>query len=233
MVRVVIVEDNKSDENLLRDHLARYGQESSTVFSVTSYRSALDFLSEYKSDADIIFMDIELPDITGMEAARRLRKSDESVVLIFVTNIAQYAIEGYSVGASDYFLKPVRYNAFSMKIKKALKAVKRTADEYIMLSYGGAKVRLLIGAVRYVEVRAHKLIYHTDDGDFEVTDTLSKVEEKLAPYGFYRCNYCYLVNMNRIESVGKDSVFVGGEEVQISRARKKDFLKSLADYYGG
>lgn len=62
---------------------------------------------------------------------------------------------------------------------------------------------------------------------------LSKVEEKLIPFGFFRCNYCYLVNMNRVESVDKDSVMAGGDSLQISRSRKKDFLKALADYYGG
>lgn len=233
MVKVVIVEDNQSDEDQLRDHLSRYGRENGESFFITAYKSALDFLSAYKGDADMIFMDIELPDINGMDAARRLRKSDERVVLIFVTNIAQYAIEGYSVSAQDYLLKPVHYNGFSMKIKKALKVVKRYSDEFFVLSSGGVKVKLRIGDIRYVEVRAHRLIYHTDEGDFEVTGVLSKVEEKLIPFGFFRCNYCYLVNMNRVESVDKDSVMAGGDSLQISRSRKKDFLKALADYYGG
>ena len=109
MINIIIIEDSQDDYKYLADAIHRYAEQSGEVFSVKHYVSALLFLNEYKADADIIFMDIELPDINGVLASEKLRTRDSDVALVFVTNLAHLAIKGYSVSATDFIVKPINY----------------------------------------------------------------------------------------------------------------------------
>lgn len=92
MIRVAIVEDEPAEAERLQSLLARYSREKGVQFEVQTYTSALTFLAEYNRTVDIVFMDIELPDVNGMEISRRLRKQDAAVMIVFVTNMAQFAV---------------------------------------------------------------------------------------------------------------------------------------------
>ncbi len=108
MITVAIVDDNKSETEALTSFLKQYGDECGEKLEITAFKSGFDFLDGYKAVYDVVFMDIEMPEMDGMSAARRLRQFDGDIAIIFVTNIAKYAIAGYEVGALDYFLKPPR-----------------------------------------------------------------------------------------------------------------------------
>ena len=172
-------------------------------------------------------------DIDGMEASRRLREIDNKVVLVFVTNMAQYAIKGYEVNAVDFILKPLQYYDFNMKMKKAVRVVQQYSEKYFMLSEGGVKRRICVNDVIYVEVMVHNVVYHTEKGNIEIKGSLKETEKLLESYGFARCNNCYLVSLRHVTEIGKNTVIAGGEELQMSRPKRKAFIKSLADFYGG
>lgn len=233
MIKAVIVEDSARSRDTLYQHLMQYGEASNLQFSIQSYESGLLFLSEYRSDADIVFMDIELPDIDGMETSRRLRMIDENVILIFVTNMAQYAIRGYEVEALDYFLKPVAYNAFALKMKRVIRRIEQRTNEnsIIVNSYGGKK-RILIRDINYVDISGHLLMYHLGDTVVEATGSLTAVEATLAPNGFSRCNNNCLVNLRAVAEMNTDTIVVDKTSLSLSRRRKKEFLTQLANYYG-
>ena len=233
VIKVILVEDDAKDAGIFKACLKRYGEENSETFSLKVYDSALTFLSEYKSDAEMVFMDIELPDIDGMEASRRLREIDNKVVLVFVTNMAQYASKGYEVNAVDFILKPLQYYDFNMKMKKAVRVVQQYSEKYFMLSEGGVKRRICVNDVIYVEVMVHNVVYHTEKGNIEIKGSLKETEKLLESYGFARCNNCYLVSLRHVTEIGKNTVIAGGEELQMSRPKRKAFIKSLADFYGG
>lgn len=95
MLKISIIEDQEPAQELLKSFLGRYATEKNLQLDIVCYGDAFSFLEKYKKGSDIIFMDIELPGINGMEAARRLRETDNMAVLIFVTNMAQYAVKGY------------------------------------------------------------------------------------------------------------------------------------------
>lgn len=120
MIRVAIVEDEPAEAERLQSLLARYSREKGVQFEVQTYTSALTFLAEYNRTVDIVFMDIELPDVNGMEISRRLRKQDAAVMIVFVTNMAQFAVQGYEVAAQDFIVKPAQYGEFALKLAKAL-----------------------------------------------------------------------------------------------------------------
>lgn len=230
-MRIVIVEDELEARQRLEDCLARYAEEYGVNFSVQWYTNGFDFLERWHQDADIVFMDVDMPGMNGIETAHRMREADENVVLIFVTNLAQYAIEGYAVDALDYVLKPVDYFAFKLKIKKALRSVSACPEKIIPVLCEGQTYYLKSSEILYVEVEKHDLTYHTVNGNFTCVDSLKNAEEVLQGLNFYRCNYCYLVNLRYVTSVGNTGIQVGKNTLQISRNRRKAFLEKLTEYY--
>ena len=232
MVRIKILEDDPADRDTLIECLRKYEREQGQSFSITAYDNPSDFMDNYHMDADLIFMDIELPGINGMEAAHRLREIDRQVILIFVTNMAQFAVKGYEVDALDYIIKPAQYGPLSIKLDRAAQRW-RAAAESVMVALPTGTQRLLLWEIYYIEVQGHKLTYHTEKGHLPGTGTLQDAEQRLHGKGFLRCNKCYLVNQKHIQTVtGSDVVLSNGEKLQISRLRKKEFMEELARSMG-
>lgn len=233
MLTVSIIEDEYSAQNELKSFILRYGNENGLKFDISVYGDALTFFESYKRGNDIIFMDIELPNLNGMEAAKRLRKTDNAAVIIFVTNMAQFAVKGYEVDALDFTVKPLSYPAFCMKMDKAVRVVQGKSSHIINVNIPGRVVRIDVRELKYVEVMGHKLFYHTETEVFEGRGSITNEEERLNRYDFMRCNSCYLINPLQIKSIGKDEVEMrGGDVLPISHSKKKKFLSEIAEYFG-
>ena len=185
-----------------------------------------------ESGYDIVFMDIVLPDMDGMTAAKKLRESDKSVVLIFVTNMSQYAINGYEVGAADFIVKPFEYEHFAIKMQRIIGRL-NIHDVILPVKTADAVISVAASDLKYVEVRGHELIYHTTHGNYSSYGSLSKVEHRLEEMSFVRCNSYYLVNPRYVESINNNAAVVGGDTLNISYAKRKSFRKAVVEYLGG
>jgi DNA-binding LytR/AlgR family response regulator len=234
-VKLAIIEDEERDSSALQEMMERYRESKPEYhFQVTVFSSALSFLMEYHADYDLIFMDIQMPSMNGMEAARRVRKIDDNVLIVFVTNIAQYAVDGYEVHAYDFILKPVHYGNFSMKFDRILNSLKhRMNDECLTISGRFSTRRLRIADIVYVEVSNHDLIFHLVGTEYSCRGKMSEMEEKLSEYHFIRCNACYLVNLHYVQECYKDYLVADGVELRISQNRRQYFLNEFAKYVGG
>ena len=177
-------------------------------------------------------MDIELPNLDGMKAAELLRERDGEVLLVFITNMQQFAVKGYSVNAMDFIVKPVTYFAFSTMLDKALRIIGTKEELELCVKSHDGMVRLKCSEIKWVEVNKHRLTFHTEQSDFEAWGKLKDVEEKLPKDKFSRCNIGYLVNLSYVKAVEGDDVIVGNDRIKISRPRKRDFLADLAAYSG-
>lgn len=120
MIRIAIVEDEEQYVQQLTEYLQEYQKSSNEEIDITVYRDGDEITSKYKSQFDIILMDIQMKFVNGMTAAEEIRSVDSSVVIIFITNMTQYAIQGYKVGAMDYILKPISYFAFKERLNQAI-----------------------------------------------------------------------------------------------------------------
>lgn len=233
MYRIAIVEDEKEFQEQLQEYLKQYEKENGLSFRISVFEDGEDVAKDYHGEYDMILLDIEMPKMNGMDAAERIREQDEDVVLMFITNMAQYAIRGYSVGALDFVMKPITYYTFALKMTRALKRVQRKVQAPIVLHLPEGIKSLEVKQIYYVEVQNRMLHYYTDEGEIVVRGTLQSVEEMLKPYAFAKCNHWYIVNLMHVKEVNKNTAIVGPHHIEISRRNKTSFLKALTEHMGG
>ena len=233
MIRIAMVEDEAAVREQLQGYIQRYTRQYGTEFEVTEFSDGVEILDAYRPVYDIVLLDVEMKHLDGMETARRIRELDRDVVLLFITNMAQYAIKGYAVGALDYVLKPVPYFAFSQQLQKAEEKLRRRARHYLAVPVEGGLRRLDTAQIYYMESEGHRVHFYTEEGEFLAPGALKTFEEKLTDLPFARCNSGYLVNLAQVKSVQQGLAQVGPYELQVSRPKRKSFLAALADYIGG
>ncbi len=238
--RVLIVEDSPAEADLLASYLRRFAEEragrdgeKTLDFAVCALPSALEFINS-PHEADLVFMDIDMPGINGMEAAEIFRGYDAETPLIFVTNLAQYAVRGYSVDALDFVVKPVGYPDFAMRMERALRIMERNRAATIALpTQSGLRV-VSLREIVYVDLLRHDVQYHLADGAvLAERGSLKAAAEKLAPGGFLRISSGCLINPGQVTHIGRESVTMSsGEELFYSRSQRKAALEGLANYMG-
>lgn len=231
---VGIIEDQDQDLNIFKEYLNRYSMEHDVKFKTDTFKSGILFNEQYKPDYDIIFMDIDLPNQDGLETARQLRSVDDNVLLIFVTNLAQLAIKGYSVDAFDFVPKPLNYAQFSTLLTKALKRLNYKKRKEIIINTNRKNLRLDALSLIFVEVINHSLIYHTLDGEINSWGSLSKVYEELQSEGFVKINKSQIINLRFVKEVdGNYILLTNGLTLYTSRNEKKNFLSQFSRYIVG
>jgi hypothetical protein len=147
--------------------------------------------------------------------------------------MAQYAIHGYEVEALDYVLKPITFQDFSLKMKKAMRYIKRDAKQQIILNTPAGKVPIKLSDVYYIEVIRHSLVYHTKAGVHETRGVMREQEKTLADLNFVRCSQSYLVNLAYVKAIRGNDVVVNDEMLPISRNKKNEFMEAFTRYVGG
>lgn len=232
-MRIAVLDDNPSDARRLMDYLERYRQEQGLAFQTDAFYASLDFLEEFHGGYDVIFLDIEMPGSDGLEVAQEIRSKDESAGIIFITNMAQYAIRGYEVDAVDFMVKPVGYHNFAQKLEKAIRFAKKRDQRFLLLSSKDGLCRVAASEILYIEKDKNYLVYHTRRGLFRELGSIQDAREKLGRLPFSECTSGCLVNLGYVDRVGRESVLVLTEELPLSRRMKKRFTQDYIDFVGG
>lgn len=235
MLKIAVVEDQDAMREQLCGFIRRYADEQALKAEITCFSDGALLIKDYQPGSyDILFMDVEMPQLGGFDTAERIREVDSDLILVFVTNMAQYAIHGYSVDAMDYVLKPVDYYQFSTKLARAIQRVQRRRGAQVVLQLAGNEMKILdTGEIYYLETRNRMLYYHTAQGEYAVRASLQSAEKQLASHHFVKCNQCYLVNLAHVRAVDDNFVQVGEDKLEISRRQKAAFLTAVASYLGG
>lgn len=230
-MRVAIVEDNQQEQNNLLTLLNKYATENKLTIETTSFNDGLQIVDQYHSEFDVIYFDVQMPLMDGMTAAKKIRQIDDNVIIIFLTNYVQWAVEGYAVHALDFLLKPLTYFNFQEHFKKIRHQLAKHQKTITLKSNNGLR-KIILDNLYYVESEGHYLHFHTTEGTIDILETMKNIERELASDHFYRCNNGYLVNLSHVQTITGNIAAVGPDKLQISRPRKKAFMAALTDYLG-
>lgn len=230
---IAIVEDSDQSKETLKNYLDRYSHENRIEFNLYVFSDGDEIASDYEAKYDIIFLDIEMKRLDGMTTAQKIREFDSDVIIIFITNMAQFAISGYAVGALSFLLKPLPYFAFSQELTKSIERLNKRKHKSILISTENGVIKINSQEIMYIESLGHDLIIHTQKETYTKRGTIKRVEEELSGLQFYRCNNGYLVNLSYVSAVKDDEAIIGSYRLKISRPRKKKFMEALTQYIGG
>lgn len=232
LYKVAVVEDDKRQVEILSSYFQKISLQENYAFELDCFESGESFMFNYKPIYHLILMDIGLSGINGMDTAIWLRKIDTDVTLVFITNMVQFAVRGYELNAFDFLVKPLTFDSFKLKIYRIIAHLNTRIGRQISISQGEDIYRISVNRIVYVEIRGHKITYHTTEGKLYSYGSLKTVEEEIASTSFCRCNSCYLVNLGYVQKVNSNSVIVNGIKLQMSRPKKKEFIQALNAYMG-
>ena len=229
---IAVVDDAPKDAALLKECVENYCEKNDHPAMVHVFEDGLDLIRSTETH-DIVFLDIQMGRLDGLETARFIRKFNKDTILIFVTNMAQVAIKGYEVDALDFILKPVSMAAIVYVLDKAMKRLDGGGTKATFsLKTSEGTISLAANEITYVEVFDHNLVYHTTKGDYTVRGRLSDVSEKLSPDRFVMCNRSYIVNLRHVSSVTSDTLLIGDTRISVSKSHRKELMKRFSSYLG-
>lgn len=234
MYTIAVVDDEQQHINKILSFLNRYFDENGSEgkqFTPLVYHDGKELLENYEPKFDIIFLDVEMDGVDGMNAARIIREHDEKTAIIFITRVANYAVSGYEVNALDFMVKPIDYFQFSIKLKKALRYVELNREKLIKIENNGDVRWLNASQIRYLEIQNHSLIFHLEGEELKTWGSLKNIAEQLENQGFAYCNRCYLVNLRYVTGIVKNDCLVGGDVLAVSKYKRRDFMAELARFY--
>lgn len=232
MWNIAIIEDEEAMSNQLVSYFAKFGKDYNESFSFAIFNNAETFLKNYKKEYSVVLMDINLPGMNGMECVKKLREIDDTVLVVFVTNLSQFAVDGYEVKAFDFVVKPISYYNFSLKLKRALSHLSSLNNYELIISTKDKKYFININQLIYIEIRNHTIIYHLVNEEIKGSGTLKSLYINLKKHHFAFCNQCYLVNLAFVKGIDDGFLLINNEKIRIASSRKKSFMQELTAYIG-
>lgn len=229
-MKIAIVDDEKTCRDQLAGYINDYVAETGEQIEILLFSSGLDFASDYKSDCDVIFLDIEMPHMDGISVAKEIRKVDEQASIIFVTNYSRFAINGYEVNALDYVIKPLTYFVFREKLKKALRFSRRNSERTITVTNEDRVIKIPVNKIFYITSEKNYVNYHTEDGEYKERGTIIQTKKKFDGLNFVNCTAGCIVNLMHVKKVVKNDVYVHDGVLPLSRPQHKEFMSKYIEY---
>lgn len=228
MIRIAIVDDEK----VIREQIKKLIEKKQTDCEIDTYGTGEDLL-KVDSVYDIIFLDIQMKGMNGIETAKALRQKADNTVLIFITGVKEYVFDAFDVAAFHYLIKPIEENKFWEVCDRAVLAVtkkKQNPSGQIFIKTRSQSITLDQSNVLYIESRAKKVEIHTKTNIVEAYAAISELEKQLVG-SFYRCHRGYLVNMAFIAGYENDSITLNnGETIILSKDKYSEFVKVYMRY---
>lgn len=235
-MKIAICDDDSFFIDQLSKYLKKYGHDMQEALDIYAFKSGRKLLEYMRSapDTDLIFLDILLDKFhkeNGVAVAKEIRKFNSKVVIVFISSVDTYAIDGYDVNAAGYLLKPVEYTAFEIKMNRWIRAIKDRDNEFFYDVTDKGKILFEYQDIIYIETYERNTMLHTKSGDY-ISYRKMKIHEQILPEQYFsRCHASYIVNLSYIKGVkGLLIVLKDGMELPVSKMRKKEFLDHFFEY---
>ncbi len=232
MYRAAICDDIPADITYLDTMLKKWADDTGTAIQIESFLSAEAFLFQYEDNKsyDILFLDIEMGKMSGMELAKKIRQKNRAVQIIFITGYMEYIAEGYDVEALHYLLKPVTEIKLRDVLVRAVDKLKHKEKELYFHNTDGSMVRIPLYEIRYLEVRKNYVTIHAKE-DYTIKKTLHELEKELDE-SFFRTGRSFIVNLAFVKKVTKIQVYLKDEStVPLSRNLYEALNRAIIKYF--
>lgn len=228
IVHAAICDDEAVFRSQLRSLLEKHSSERGYECVIHEYVSGEDLLTNLDSRTQLLFLDVGMPGITGIETARKINEMPQTIITLFVTSMVQYAIEGYDVHAFAFLAKPVRYPKFAEVVDSAIERLSQTGSRRILVKQGQDTVIVPTSDIYYVESFAHRMKVALQNSELMTASSMKDFEKDLEGCGFFRIHRCYLVNCRHVTSVRDQRVILdNGDDIPLSKQRRQEFMKEL------
>ncbi len=230
-MKLVICDDNPADIDYITGLVGEWRRQTGTGVEILSFPSAeaLLFAWEENRDMDILLLDIEMGEISGMKLARHLRRAGAKMQIVFITGYMDYIAEGYDVEALHYLLKPVTGERLGQVLDRALERI-RTREHMLWLTLQDGVVRLSVYEIRYLEVMRNYTTVHGAE-DYSVKRSLNDLERELDG-GFYRIHRSFIVNLRFVKRITRTEVILkDGTALPLSRKHYEGLNQALIAYF--
>lgn len=214
------------DEKVIREDICELIEKQRPESSVEAFSTGEELLAS-EGRFDIVFLDIQMDGMNGIEAARSLRERQDEIVLIFITGIKEYVFDAFDLYAFQYLLKPLNEKKFVEVLDRAVKEAGRKKEKR-GLFIKARNLTLDQTDILYIESRGKKVEIHTarDKESIEIYASMEELEGQLGE-GFYRCHRAYIVNMAHITEYGSDSILLtNGDKVYLAKKKYGEFVKA-------
>ena len=230
-MRIAICDDEKNIRELIANKVAKKYPDAEIIFFPSGEELLLS-----DEPIDILFLDIQMSGIDGMETARELRKKDKSVILIFVTAVEEYVFQAFDVGAFNYIVKPINDWKFSDVLHRAVDEwssqsinEKQPEERYVLINNSGVHTKVILDEIVYAEVFNRKVVIHKLDGEIEYYGKMSDLES-LAGDSFFRPHRAYLINFKYVEKYDATTIYLEKGTVLMAKQNYPEFVKKYMKY---
>lgn len=230
MLQLAVCDDERVFRSDLRKILGTELELCGIDYHISEFTSGEELIAGMeKADCQILFLDIEMKGIDGVEAARRLRETKRQMEIVFVTSYADFVFQGYEVRALNYILKPYEPEKIAAVLHTALEALDIEAEKYYVIDQRGGSIRVPLSSVKYFSSERRTVHAVTTEREYTFYEKLSDLETEL-PDTFVRIHNRYLVHLKYLEAVRQNTAVVDGEELPVSRSCKSGLSIAFAKY---
>ena len=230
-MRIAICEDEDKYSEQLVEYIKEWSETKKIPIEIFTHVSAEKFLYDWedREDYDVLFLDIRMGSMTGMELAQIIRKTNRDMAIIFATNLSEYAIKGYSVDAMRYLLKPVRREDCFDCLDRVYSTDR--IKKYFLFNYLEKTFRIAHDDIIYIEKFAHNATIVTNKGNYTFRKTISQILDALNDNLFVKCHKSYIINIRHMESVSKTFAIMSNEsEIPLSKNMAKEISELFYNY---
>lgn len=234
LVRVAVVEDDTQLHDYYGKMIEAWGNSRNIRVAVTFAHSSEEYLFKYEGQHifDIIFLDVCMKNMNGMELAHEIRKFDRNVQIVFITGKSEYVFEGYEIGAVRYLIKPIEEDKLEQALDACMEKLEIGRDDYFTVKYHGENLRLSRGEVIFVKVDGHYLNMQTLDSVYEWKASLKEMIGKLDPERFVMANRSVIVNLEYVSKITREEcILENGEVIPISRGAYGPLNDAFMKYF--
>lgn len=233
-VRVAIVEDETELHDYYGKMIEAWGKARNVRIAATFIENSEEYLFKYdrQNIFDIIFLDVCMKDMNGMELAHEIRKFDRNVQIVFLTGKSEYVFEGYEIGAVRYLVKPVAEGDLEKALDVCLEKLESIREDYIAIKYHGENLRLSRSEIIFVKVDGHYLKMQTVDGAYEWKASLKEILSKLDSDRFVMANRSAVVNLEFVTKITREEcILENGEAIPVSRGAYGPLNDAFMGYF--